>query len=185
VPSQYYCDNDSDGHYTTTTYLFCTGPSRTSPAGDDCNDACATCYPGSTAYTTSVDGLDQDCDAQIDEVIDFICTPILGAAVSYACNSTNNWGPAEGTYPYRYSWSSVCPQDTTHCVKSGSSCTSYSGGWANCYIYGTVNRPYDQGGGTKDCSGITFYWYYSGGSGTGYHFYCSPLTGCTQVNQYQ
>jgi len=64
----YYCDEDNDTHYTETLVTSC--PSgRTNPtAGDDCDDDCSTCYPGSTAYTTSPDGLDQDCDGTIDEV---------------------------------------------------------------------------------------------------------------------
>ena len=53
------CDADGDGH----TKIAC--------GGDDCDDnpsACgASCFPGSTSYTTSPDGYDQDCDGIVDE----------------------------------------------------------------------------------------------------------------------
>lgn len=117
--------------------------------------------------------------------MNFTCTPVLGPSEAYACNSTNSWGPAEGDYPYEHTWSTVCPTDNLHCTKSGEDCTAYAGGWKDCYVSGTVRRPYDQGGGTKTCDGITFYWYYSGGEGTGYNFDCYPMIGCTKENQYQ
>jgi hypothetical protein len=69
-----YTDSDDDGYEQngTTTSLesgaACpAGFIETPTAGADCNDDCSTCYPGSTSYTTSVDGLDQDCDSTIDE----------------------------------------------------------------------------------------------------------------------
>jgi len=80
-----YCDNDADGHYTIALQTSCTGAGRNSPAGDDCNDSCATCYPGSTAYTTSPDGLDQDCDGTVDEVL--IWPQSIGTNGGTTCNT--------------------------------------------------------------------------------------------------
>ena len=60
-----YCDEDNDAHYTTFV-AQCPSGRFQSTIGDDCNDSCATCYPGSTA-TAGIDGLDQDCDGEIDE----------------------------------------------------------------------------------------------------------------------
>src|ERR1035437_297345 len=45
-----YCDNDGDGHFATTKGPVCTGAQQATP-GDDCNDSCPTCFPGSTATT--------------------------------------------------------------------------------------------------------------------------------------
>ena len=44
----------------------CDGDGKTYGNGD-CDESCSTCYVGSTAYTTSPDGKDQDCDGEIDE----------------------------------------------------------------------------------------------------------------------
>ena len=66
VSSALYCDNDGDGHYSKVSSSSCTGSSTTLP-GDDCDDSCATCYPGSTAITAAPDGKDQDCNGIIDD----------------------------------------------------------------------------------------------------------------------
>lgn len=69
-----YCDSDGDTHYTssqvtrTATRNTCSyvAGCRATPAGDDCDDGCGTCYPGSTAVTTWADGRDQDCNGVTD-----------------------------------------------------------------------------------------------------------------------
>ena len=63
-----YCDEDNDTHFTTSV-AQCSSGRFQSTVGDDCNDSCLTCYPGSTAYTSSPDGYDQDCDGSIDETL--------------------------------------------------------------------------------------------------------------------
>ena len=61
-----YCDNDDDNHYAVNSSLSCPGFS-TETSGDDCDDNCSTCYPGSTYYTSSPDGHDQDCNGVVDD----------------------------------------------------------------------------------------------------------------------
>ena len=80
-----YCDEDNDGHYTEVATLNCPSGRLSTTVGDDCNDACVTCYPGSTAYTTSADGLDQDCDGSFDEI-----------AYIYNCTSNCSGASAPG-----------------------------------------------------------------------------------------
>jgi len=60
-----YCDEDNDAHFTKIVAQCPSGRYR-STVGDDCNDSCATCYPGSTAYTVCPDTLDQNCDGTAD-----------------------------------------------------------------------------------------------------------------------
>ncbi|MBU4246181.1 MAG: hypothetical protein ABIF85_04900 [Nanoarchaeota archaeon] len=68
-----YCDNNITAWLINTTDVDGDNhsPIQTCPGGpwpkDDCNDACATCYPGSTAYTCAADGLDQDCNGVTDD----------------------------------------------------------------------------------------------------------------------
>ena len=59
-----YIDNDGDKAYGTSGTALCRAFAA---IGLDCNDACATCYTGSTAYTTTPDGKDQNCNGTIDE----------------------------------------------------------------------------------------------------------------------
>ncbi len=70
TPNQCYCDVDKDGHYSTTPKTLCglcaSFGCQTTP-GDDCDDHCPACYPGSTYYTASPDGKDQDCDGTVDD----------------------------------------------------------------------------------------------------------------------
>ncbi len=60
----FYRDADSDMHgLATMSVAACTAPSGYVALGDDCNDACATCYPG---RAETCDGLDNDCNTVID-----------------------------------------------------------------------------------------------------------------------
>jgi len=52
------CDADGDGYLRTGAC-----------GGNDCNDNCRDCYPGSTRTTPEPDGKDQNCNGQIDENI--------------------------------------------------------------------------------------------------------------------
>ncbi len=60
-----FCDEDNDGHYTEVS-LYCPSGRTSLIMGDDCDDSCPTCFPGSTATTPQPDGLDQDCINGID-----------------------------------------------------------------------------------------------------------------------
>ena len=78
-----YCDEDNDARFTKIVAQCPSGRYR-STVGDDCNDSCVTCYPGSTATTSSPDGKDQDCDGTLDETL---CTnPSTG------CVNSCSWG---------------------------------------------------------------------------------------------
>jgi hypothetical protein len=59
-----YIDNDGDGYTGSSGTAYCRA---TASKGTDCNDSCATCYPGSTVWTRSPDGLDEDCNGVVDD----------------------------------------------------------------------------------------------------------------------
>ena len=58
-----YVDEDGDGYALSSGTEICRASSQ---LGDDCDDDCEDCYPGSRKVTWQVDGLDQDCNGQID-----------------------------------------------------------------------------------------------------------------------
>ena len=65
VQTTFYRDADGDGRGSAgTTMQACSAPSGFVASSNDCNDACATCYPGRTEVC---DGLNNDCDAGTDE----------------------------------------------------------------------------------------------------------------------
>ena len=85
-----YCDEDNDAHFTKIAAQCPSGRYR-STVGDDCNDSCSTCYPGSTATTASPDGKDQDCDGTVDENIGHI--PYACPYMTCAWQSAPRAGP--------------------------------------------------------------------------------------------
>jgi len=118
LPDSYYCDEDNDGHYTKTLVSCPSG--RTSPTvGDDCNDACATCYPGSGTSTSAPNGLDENCDGTIDnytagysiwradgcangqtvsQYTQALCQYYAGIAPYYPCGACYLWVTVAGYY---------------------------------------------------------------------------------------
>ncbi len=60
----------------------CDGDGKTYGNGD-CDESCPTCYVGSTSYTTSPDGKDQDCDGTVDELGNLL---LYMAASTYSGN---------------------------------------------------------------------------------------------------
>jgi hypothetical protein len=65
VKTTYYRDADGDGYGTSaTTTQACTAPTGYVTNKTDCNDANANVKPGATEIC---DGLDNDCDGQVDE----------------------------------------------------------------------------------------------------------------------
>jgi hypothetical protein len=143
-----YCDNDGDGRYAVSWGPICTGAQQTS-IGTDCNDTCTTCFPGSTSYTTSPDGLDQDCNAVIDNTtagttnVRQLVSPTYEVGGSQSCtqlcanyaqsctNIGNDAGGTNGAY-----WSG-CPGGGTSCWSPAGSCGSALGGqWGYCACNG-------------------------------------------------
>jgi hypothetical protein len=65
VTSTWYADSDGDGYGdATTTTEACTPPPGYSTNGDDCNDSAASISP---AAIEICDGVDNDCDTEVDE----------------------------------------------------------------------------------------------------------------------
>jgi len=163
-------------------YNDCDGDGYTAFTGD-CDESCDTCYVGSTAYTTSPDGKDQDCDGEIDEISDVICTPTYGDYVYFGYDSGCNW-VKNGSYMY-VSTGVDAPQDTQHCIPDTASCTEYAGGWGLCSAsVGSFKRPY---GSYVRCGGSFWYNDLSGYNCEDcYAFYsCKPMTGCATSLHYQ
>lgn len=98
-------DSDADGYGVAGYSGIANGCTYD---GDDCNDACATCYPGSTAYTTSADGLDQDCNGVIDNtsraytIVELTTTVTYCSTVctSYTLSCESVGTDADGTNGY-------------------------------------------------------------------------------------
>ena len=152
----YYCDEDNDGHYTETLVLCPSGRTSAS-AGDDCDDDCATCYPGSTSYTSSPDGKDQDCDGTIDEYTTTCSGAWSTTKVEFGVNTS--CAILKGG-SYKWCYTRCCTFSDTAaptCTPSGTTCTNsnvharntcyrkpYGGktvisGYAKCYIEGAVS----------------------------------------------
>jgi len=89
-------DSDNDGHYSLDS---CAAPH------DDCNDSNQNVYPGHEESPGFCDGLDNDCDREIDEGCQ--CSP----------------GPPPQTQP--------CSTDIGECVKGNQTCQA-NGTWGQC-----------------------------------------------------
>ena len=184
-----YCDEDNDAHYTSSV-AQCPSGRFQSTVGDDCNESCATCYPGSTSYTSSPDGLDQDCDGTVDEQSYLACTPIYGAQSSFGFTVDCVWTQG-GTYKYAYP--AYVPTDTTHCRASGPSCSAYTGGFGGCIGTNLPQCTYIAGA-YKESGTCPFgqYWCTSTQYNTSLCYVpimnsntCAPMTGCTTTVHYQ
>jgi len=112
-----YCDEDNDGYYTTSKVACPSGRVRLA-VGNDCEDSCATCFPGSTATTPQPDGLDQDCNNGIDNSL---------------CVTGSNCGPR--------TCGAECSTGRRNCCQyQGGTCTYWSPctmpPWDPCPCYG-------------------------------------------------
>ncbi len=69
APGTFWADADGDGHGDPATETTaCTAPEGYVAVGDDCDDTSGAAYPGNEE---TCDGIDNDCDEQVDEAGDF------------------------------------------------------------------------------------------------------------------
>ena len=124
----YYCDEDGDGHYSTTLSSSCPSGRQSSNKGDDCCDSDANAYPGQTDYFDSADAcgsFDYDCNGTEDKSEDDCgnakdcymsddydsCTDTYGLA----CTDNNVPGNCGETFTQHYCYSHT---------ENGSDCSS-------------------------------------------------------------
>ena len=98
----YYADNDADGFGNAdVTIHACTPPAGYVLDTTDCNDSSAVVYPGATEVC---DGLDNDCDGQVDEGLmntfyEDQDGDTYGAGIAYMlCANYNNPTPGYSQY---------------------------------------------------------------------------------------
>lgn len=94
----YYADSDADGYGDpNSSTIACSAPSGYVSDNTDCDDSDAAVNPGATEIC---DGIDNNCDGQVDEVTCDYCTPIhytteheliTNVTVGTINNSTGGW----------------------------------------------------------------------------------------------
>ena len=127
----YYADVDGDGYgNATVTTLACNGaPNSYAAQSGDCNDTSATAYPGASEICGN--GIDDDCDSQIDEGASVFANPIAGnlkVCGLYAGATTLTTTPIEGSSTYNW----TVPSDMT--ITSGQGTTTITVFWDNIYL---------------------------------------------------
>lgn len=136
---------------TCPIWKDCDGDGKTYGNGD-CDESCATCYVGSSAYTEVPDGKDQNCDGVVDEYSHGTCGYIGFNADCTVHDATSGYG--------------VVTQQTTGLTAE--QCET----WANSIHYSdcTVNAPKRGRYSSYACGG--FNWDASGSWETGQGCYC-------------
>jgi len=127
----YYADVDGDGYGNpSATILGCNGaPNGYVAQSGDCNDTSATAYPGANEICGN--GIDDDCDSQIDEGASVFANPIAGnlkVCGLYAGATTLTTTPIEGSSTYNW----TVPSDMT--ITSGQGTTTITVFWDNIYL---------------------------------------------------
>jgi len=124
----------------------CDGDGKTYGNGD-CDESCATCYVGSTAYTTSPDGKDQDCNGIVDDLQQGIvfnsasgmsCTQKCGnggcISVGWDTAATNGAYEKGTSAGYCTATASTCSTVMTNTTWA---CNGYYSDWeyCKCWLY--------------------------------------------------
>jgi hypothetical protein len=127
----YYADTDGDGYGNpSATILACNGaPNGYVAQSGDCNDTSATAYPGSTEICGN--GIDDDCDGQIDEGASLVTNPITGnlqICGLYAGATTLTTAPIAGISTYNW----TVPSDIT--ITSGQGTNTITVYWDYIYL---------------------------------------------------
>lgn len=92
----WYADNDNDGFGDPdASILACDEPNGYLADDQDCADGDATAYPGSTAFETPNDGVDQDCDGD-DVCEDLNCDGLPDVLFTSFFNGSDNFTSAVG-----------------------------------------------------------------------------------------
>ncbi len=91
----WYLDQDADGYGAGDPYYACTQPAGYSALDGDCDDSSAAVHPEAN---DGCDGLDNDCDTEVDEEPDLIWYPDVdqdgyggNAAHVYACTAPDGY----------------------------------------------------------------------------------------------
>ncbi len=80
TPTNYYTDADGDGFGAGTAISACSQPAGTSLNNTDCNDNAASINPGAAEVCN---GIDDDCDNQIDNGLTFLAYYVDGDGDTY------------------------------------------------------------------------------------------------------
>ncbi len=151
-----YCYEDSDGDGYDPGNATPSSTCQPTPqlVGVDCDDDCATCFPGSTATTSEVDDLDQNCDGNLNDytgvppkVCDLSATgqtatnglPIPKNQMCQAnselpgmLNGCDSYCQAGGTFSSAYADATIGTVTHPNVWVSGSGYPGFN--WANCFF---------------------------------------------------
>jgi hypothetical protein len=162
--SIFYRDNDSDNYGVSADsqcYCFATG-NYTASAGGDCNDNSDAVYPNAPEIC---DGLDNDCDSQVDE-------DVVGQCTTYYRDADNDgWGLATDSQ-------CLCSPTGNYLVTKSGDCNDANGAInpdSSEYCNGIDDNCDDvvDGAGSSGCT-----WYYKDADSDLYGVTANPLCLC-------
>ncbi len=168
--STFYRDNDADAYGVSADgrcYCFATG-TYTATVGGDCNDNSGAVYPSAVEIC---DGLDNDCDSQIDE-------NVIGQCTTYYRDADNDgWGLANDSQ-------CLCGPTGNYLATKGGDCNDSNGAInpdATEFCNG-VDDNCDQITDAQGSSGCT--WFYQDGDSDGFGKTAGPKCLCTAAPPY-
>ena len=151
-----------------------------------CDPSCSYCFVGSTVVTTSKDGLDEDCNGQVDDGAATCSWTVVasGASSAYGCDANGNFTSSETAWIYYVT--NTTSVNMTSCACSETGCDAPSIGscsYASCTTT-------DLGSGAWYCDTITGhycngyeFWRVNGAIqcqwSHRFRYYCRPATACS------